>query len=69
MKNYEFNFTFNPPWGECAVVMTSVIGHLNSLEFDPNVKQWKSCAPASLFDARVYNNVEEVGDWSMSVKA
>ena len=60
MKNYEFDFTFNPPWGNCSVTMTSVIGHLNGLEFDAQYRKWHSCHPAQLFDAPVIETVDPV---------
>lgn len=51
MKNYEFNFNFGQPWGQCDVTMTSVLGHLSELEFTEAHRKWSSCAPAQLFDA------------------
>ncbi|KAI9822017.1 MAG: DNA topoisomerase [Thelocarpon impressellum] len=51
IKNYEFDFSFGPPWGNCGVTMTSVIGHLNSLEFHQEYRKWHSCPPGRLFDA------------------
>lgn len=50
VKNYAFDFNFRP-WGNCSVVMTSVLGHLTSLDFDPAFKGWRSCQPSQLFDA------------------
>lgn len=38
-------------WGNCDVTMTSVLGHLTGLDFDPRYKGWKSCPPSQLFDA------------------
>jgi hypothetical protein len=35
------------------MVMTSVSGHLLSLDFAPAYKNWKSCRPGSLFTAEV----------------
>ena len=40
--------------------MTSVIGHLTSNEFDPRYKNWTSCNPSALFDARVNEIVDPV---------
>ncbi|EEH09080.1 DNA topoisomerase III [Histoplasma capsulatum G186AR] len=57
VKNYEFDFTFAPPWGQCSVIMTSVIGHLTSLEFDSQYRGWNSCPPGRLFDAPVVDSV------------
>ena len=65
MKNYEFNFTFGQPWGNCTVVMTSVIGHLNGLAFDARYKGWQSCRPDELFDCRVNDVVDEASLWSL----
>ena len=53
VKNYDFDFSFSPPWGNCSVTMTSVIGHLNDLEFPQQYRKWHSCPPAHLFDAPV----------------
>ena len=50
VKNYEFTFHFRE-WGNCSVIMTSVLGHLTGLDFDPKYKSWKSCPPSRLFDA------------------
>ena len=60
VKNYEFDFAFGPPWGNCAVTMTSVIGHLTGLEFDQQYRKWTSCPPAQLFEAPVSNQVDQV---------
>ena len=51
IKNYNFDFTFSPPWGRCAVTMTSVLGHLHSLDFQQEYRKWQSCPPGRLFDA------------------
>ncbi|OAP54219.1 hypothetical protein AYL99_11320 [Fonsecaea erecta] len=50
VKNYEFDFHFQQ-WGNCSVTMTSVLGHLTGLDFDPKYKGWKSCPPGQLFEA------------------
>ncbi|OQV09134.1 hypothetical protein CLAIMM_13297 [Cladophialophora immunda] len=50
VKNYEFDFHFQQ-WGNCSVTMTSVLGHLTGLDFDPKYKNWKSCPPSQLFEA------------------
>jgi hypothetical protein len=60
VKNYEFDFTFPPPWGSCSVTMTSVLGHLTQLDFEPQFKPWQSCPPGRLFDAPVVDSVAEV---------
>ncbi|KAK8153608.1 DNA topoisomerase 3-beta [Phyllosticta citrichinensis] len=56
--NYEFTYDFGSRWGHCNVVMTSVVGHLKTLEFQqPNHKSWTGCEPKDLFDARVDQEV------------
>ncbi|KAI2418234.1 DNA topoisomerase, partial [Ophidiomyces ophidiicola] len=57
VKNYEFQFAFGPPWGHSTVTMTSVIGHLTELDFEPQLRHWQSCPPAQLFDAPVIEGV------------
>ncbi|ETN36211.1 uncharacterized protein HMPREF1541_08488 [Cyphellophora europaea CBS 101466] len=57
VRNYEFTFNFRQ-WGNCSVVMTSVLGHLTSLEFDPQFKGWKSCQPSALFEAATHTEVD-----------
>ncbi|KAI1931477.1 DNA topoisomerase [Ophidiomyces ophidiicola] len=37
--------------------MTSVIGHLTELDFEPQLRHWQSCPPAQLFDAPVIEGV------------
>ncbi|MCJ1478312.1 DNA topoisomerase [Lambiella insularis] len=59
IKNYEFDFTFSQPWGNCSVTMTSVIGHLNGLDFEPDYRKWNSCSPEHLFDAHVIETVDD----------
>ena len=60
VKNYEFTFPFRGPWGNCTVVMTSVIGHLTGLAFDIRFKNWQSCRPIELFDGRITEEVPPV---------
>ncbi|KAG2418694.1 DNA topoisomerase III [Aspergillus terreus] len=57
VKNYLFEFNFGSPWGTCAVTMTSVIGHLTSLDFESHYKSWLSCPPGALFEAPVHESV------------
>ena len=59
VKNYEFNFNFGQPWGQCDVTMTSVLGHLNELEFTEAHRKWTSCAPEQLFDAPLIEFVKD----------
>ena len=40
--------------------MTSVIGHLNGLDFDQQYRKWNSCRPGQLFDAPVVESVDPV---------
>lgn len=60
MKNYDFDFNFSPPWGQCSVTMTSVIGHLTNVEFPQQYRKWLSCSPGSLFDCPVNVEVDKV---------
>lgn len=50
IKNYDFDCTL-APWGQCSVTMTSVMGHLMSLEFASEYRAWRSCDPQELFGA------------------
>ncbi|KAL9127261.1 MAG: hypothetical protein Q9217_003820 [Psora testacea] len=59
VKNYNFSFNFGSSWGSCEVIMTSVLGHLNKLEFHRDYKSWTSCHPDHLFDAPVVDDVVE----------
>ncbi|PIG80636.1 DNA topoisomerase 3 [Aspergillus arachidicola] len=58
VKNYVFDFNFGGPWGTCSVTMTSVIGHLTTLEFERQYKGWLSCPPGALFEAPVHITVD-----------
>ncbi|KIW99668.1 uncharacterized protein Z518_11081 [Rhinocladiella mackenziei CBS 650.93] len=58
VKNYEFDFNFRQ-WGTCSVTMTSVLGHLTGLDFDPKYKSWKSCPPSQLFDATTLITIDK----------
>ncbi|KNG88834.1 DNA topoisomerase 3 [Aspergillus nomiae NRRL 13137] len=58
VKNYVFDFNFGGSWGTCAVTMTSVIGHLTTLEFERQYKGWLSCPPGALFEAPVHIAVD-----------
>jgi hypothetical protein len=60
VKNYEFDYSFGAPWGRCSVTMTSVIGHLTGLDFEPQRRPWTSCPPEQLFYATVVDSVAEV---------
>lgn len=52
VKNYEFDYEF-PMWGRCTVIMTSVLGHLLSQDFEQQYRKWLSCDPSALFEARI----------------
>lgn len=58
VKNYEFDYNFRS-WGNCAVTMTSVLGHLTSVDFDQQYRAWKSCPPSQLFDAMTLTTVDK----------
>jgi DNA topoisomerase-3 len=58
VKNYEFDFNFRQ-WGNCSVTMTSVLGHMTSLDFDQKYKAWKSCQPGQLFEAETVTTVDK----------
>ncbi|KAL8968669.1 MAG: hypothetical protein Q9197_004756 [Variospora fuerteventurae] len=59
VKNYEFDFTFNPPWGNCSVTMTSVLGHLTATEFPVEYKKWQISTCQHLFEAPVITRVDK----------
>ena len=39
--------------------MTSVLGHLTGLDFDPKYKSWKSCPPSQLFEAEAKTTIDK----------
>ncbi|KAI2642655.1 DNA topoisomerase [Xylaria nigripes] len=53
IKNYVFDYDFGRPWGKCQVTMTSVLGHITTVEFPPEYKKWDYPPPERLFDAPV----------------
>ncbi|KAL8928129.1 MAG: hypothetical protein Q9172_001039 [Xanthocarpia lactea] len=59
VKNYEFDFAFGQPWGNCSVTMTSVIGHLTGTDFPPQYKKWQVSTCRELFDAPIITHVAE----------
>ncbi|KAK7743396.1 DNA topoisomerase [Diatrype stigma] len=59
IKNYVFDYDFGRPWGRCSVTMTSVLGHLTSVEFPPEFKSWQYPPPERLFDAPVKTVVSD----------
>jgi DNA topoisomerase-3 len=58
VKNYEFQYNFQT-WGNCNVVMTSVLGHLISHDFEARYRNWRSCDPAQLFEATIDSFVDD----------
>jgi DNA topoisomerase III len=60
VKNYEFDFAFGAPWGNCQVTMTSVLGHITGNDFTEQHRRWMSCPPGALFDAPITDYVVEV---------
>lgn len=59
MKNYEFNFNFSQ-WGNCSVIMTSVLGHLTGLEFEQRYRNWNTVNPSALFEATTVETIDSV---------
>ncbi|KAI4237255.1 MAG: hypothetical protein LQ349_001992 [Xanthoria aureola] len=59
VKNYDFDFAFGPPWGNCSVTMTSVLGHLTTTDFPSQYKKWQISTCRELFDAPVITQVAE----------
>ncbi|KAF6823436.1 DNA topoisomerase [Colletotrichum musicola] len=59
IKNYGFDFNFGPPWNDCSVTMTAVLGHLTGLEFTEANKRWEHPPPESLFTAPVVTVVPQ----------
>ncbi|KAF6837346.1 DNA topoisomerase [Colletotrichum plurivorum] len=59
IKNYGFDFNFGPPWNDCNVTMTAVLGHLTGLEFTEANKRWEHPPPESLFTAPVVTVVPQ----------
>lgn len=60
LKNYEFDYAFERPWGRRTVVFTSVAGHLKSQDFETRYRKWSSCQPAELFEAPIVSYVDNV---------
>ncbi|CAI2165301.1 1535_t:CDS:10 [Funneliformis geosporum] len=55
IKNYEFKCQLNSK--EVQVIMTSVCGHINALDFPYQYAKWESCSPAVLFDAPIVKKI------------
>lgn len=53
MYNKIYQFECQLQGRQRKMIMTSVSGHLLSLEFVGNYKKWQACRPADLFDAPV----------------
>ena len=45
----------------CDMVFTSVLGHLQQLDFTSSHTKWYSCNPSELYTAPVIKSVAEVG--------
>ncbi|KAL1296964.1 hypothetical protein AAFC00_004564 [Neodothiora populina] len=58
VKNYCFSYDF-PAWGQCEVVMTSVLGHIFSTDFPSEYKSWSGCDPSALFEAEIVKYLED----------
>ena len=63
IKNYVFDYDFGGRWGKCEVTMTSVLGHITSVEFPPDYKRWESPPPESLFSAPIKVITPDVCPW------
>jgi DNA topoisomerase III len=59
VKNYEFDFRF-AQWGNCSVIMTSVSGHLTSLDFADRYRKWETTPPGQLFEAETIVKIDPV---------
>jgi DNA topoisomerase III len=59
VKNYEFDFRF-AQWGNCSVTMTSVSGHLTSLDFADRYRKWETTPPGQLFEAETIVKIDPV---------
>ncbi|TVY47592.1 DNA topoisomerase, partial [Lachnellula occidentalis] len=60
IKNYCFDFNFGGRWGNCNVVMTSVVGHLTGADFDQEHRRdWNYPPAETLFSAPVYITVDK----------
>ncbi|KAF5357377.1 hypothetical protein D9758_005864 [Tetrapyrgos nigripes] len=55
VKNYEFNY----PQTNSRFVVTSVLGHLTTLEFPDQYRKWTSCDPIVLFDSQVLTSIPD----------
>ncbi|KAJ3093186.1 DNA topoisomerase 3-alpha [Quaeritorhiza haematococci] len=55
--NYEFDSYVDG--SRCTVVMTALVGHLMNIDFPSEYRHWKSCDPATLFNAPIEVKVKE----------
>lgn len=55
---FEFNYMIGGQ--PCAMLMTSVLGHLMELDFVDPYRKWNSCDPTALFEAPVRKHVPKV---------
>ncbi|KAK9462745.1 DNA topoisomerase [Lipomyces oligophaga] len=58
IKNYDFTYNF-PLWGETEVTMTSVVGHITTVDFVDRYKSWQGCSPGELFHAQIITSVDD----------
>lgn len=65
VKNYSFQFNFGPPWGNCSVTMTAVLGHLSSVEFGPEYKDWSYPPPERLFTGNIHTSIPQVSSYGV----
>ncbi len=60
--NKVFEFPYTTERGvSVQMTVSSVLGHIMSLDFDKKYRGWNSCHPKALFDAPVFKRVSEVG--------
>jgi DNA topoisomerase-3 len=56
---HEFNYPFMG--GPCRMIVTSVVGHIFSVDFPKEYQNWEATDPASLFQAPVLRSPEKRG--------
>ena len=56
---YEFGYAIRGQ--QCAMLFTSVTGHLMELAFEDQFRKWSSCDPLALYEAPVHKRVPPVG--------
>ncbi|KAJ2525454.1 DNA topoisomerase 3-alpha [Coemansia sp. RSA 2049] len=58
-KNYDFEYRIGGQF--VPATMTSVSGHIKSMDFPQSMRSWHSCDPADLFTATVIKHVDDNG--------